>query len=308
MKTLREKAQILIEALPYLKKFRGKTVVIKYGGAAMIEDELKQSVAEDLVLMKTVGIHPVVVHGGGPEISLAIQKSGKKPSFVNGLRVTDRETLEITEMVLVGKVNQQIVGYINQHGTLAAGVSGKDGHLLQVRKHRGSGKKSEDLGYVGEIQKVHTPILEALESQGFIPIIAPIGLGHDGNAYNCNADIVAGEIAAALKAEKLVLLTDQPGLLKNVKDSGSLIHSVKISEVPSLIKKKVIAGGMMPKIEACKRALDGGAAKAHIIDGRIPHSLLLEIFTDEGIGTELVRSSPVKKKKTAKKKTAKRKR
>jgi acetylglutamate kinase len=302
VKTLREKAQILIEALPYLKKFRGKTVVIKYGGAAMIEDDLKKSVAEDLVLMKTVGIHPVVVHGGGPEISAAIKNSGKVPSFVNGLRVTDKETFDITEMVLVGKVNQQIVGYINRHGMLAAGVSGKDGHLLQVKKHRGSDKKGQDLGFVGEIEKVNTAILEALESQGFIPIIAPIGLGHDGNGYNCNADTVAGAVAAALKAEKLILMTDQPGILKNMKDPASLIHSLKLSEVAALIKKKIIDGGMMPKIEACGNALAGGTGKAHIIDGRVPHALLLEIFTDEGVGTEIVKAAAAKNKKPAPKK------
>lgn len=292
---------MLIEALPYLQKFRGKTVVIKYGGAAMTEDHLKRSVAEDLVLMKTVGIHPVVVHGGGPEISREIQKSGKKPSFVNGLRVTDKETLEITEMVLVGRVNQQIVGYINRHGTLAAGLSGKDGHLLQVKKHKAK-SKAEDLGYVGEVEKVHTPILTALESQGFIPIIAPIGLGHDGNAYNCNADSVAGAIAAALKAEKLILMTDQTGLLEKVSDPQSLIHSLKLSQVPGMIRKKIISGGMIPKVEACKIALEGGTGKAHIIDGRVPHALLLEIFTDEGIGTEIIQDKAIKTKAAKKSK------
>lgn len=285
MKAIQEKAKVLIEALPYIRKFRGKTVVIKYGGAAMTDKALKESVSEDLVLLKAIGINPVIVHGGGPEITAALKKQGKESVFVQGLRVTDKETMEITEMVLVGKINQQIVGFMNRHGHVAAGLSGKDGHLLRVAKQKGK----VDLGFVGEVQEVNTAILEALESQGFIPIIAPVGLGDDGNTYNCNADLVAGHVAAALKAEKLVMMTDQPGILMNVKKPDSLIHTLKIKDVPSLVRKGVIDKGMLPKVEACEIALEFGVHKVHIIDGRVPHALLLEIFTDTGIGTEILR-------------------
>jgi acetylglutamate kinase len=285
MKTLQEKAGVLVEALPYLRKFNGKTIVIKYGGAAMTEARLKESVAQDLVLLKTVGLNPVVVHGGGPEISAAMQASGKAPVFRDGLRVTDAETMAITEMVLVGKINTQITGFMNRHGRVAAGLSGKDGHLLEARKL----KSKVDLGYVGEVVKVNTAILEALEDKGFIPIIAPVAMGKDGEAYNCNADLVAGHVAAALRAEKLVMMTDQPGLLRNVKDPQSLIQHVKASQVPALKRKGVIDKGMLPKMEACLIALKAGVGKVHIVDGRVPHALLLEIFTDSGIGTEIVR-------------------
>jgi acetylglutamate kinase len=285
MKTLQEKAGVLVEALPYLRKFNGKTVVIKYGGAAMTDAGLKESVAQDLVLLKTVGLHPVVVHGGGPEISAAMKLSGKQPVFRDGLRVTDAETMAITEMVLVGKINTQITGFMNRHGHVAAGLNGKDGHLLEARKLKGK----VDLGFVGEVVKVNTAILEALEQRGFIPIIAPVAMGKDGQAYNCNADLVAGEVAAALKAEKLVMMTDQPGLLADVKKPDSLIHHVKVSQVPGLKKKGVIDKGMLPKMEACLTALKAGVGKVHIIDGRVHHALLLEIFTDSGIGTEIVR-------------------
>jgi len=285
MKALQQKAEVLIEALPYLRKFAGKTVVIKYGGAAMVEPGLRESVAQDLVLLKTVGLNPVVVHGGGPEISAAMKASGKAPVFKDGLRVTDAETMAITEMVLVGKINTQITGFMNQHGRVAAGLSGKDGHLLEARKLKGK----VDLGFVGEVVKVNTAILEALESRGFIPIIAPVAMGRDGQAYNCNADLVAGAVAAALKAEKLVMMTDQPGLLRDVKDPSSLIASVKAGQVAGLKKKGVIDKGMLPKMEACLTALKAGTAKVHIIDGRVHHALLLEIFTDSGIGTEIVR-------------------
>ncbi|HXC64158.1 MAG TPA: acetylglutamate kinase [bacterium] len=285
MKALQQKAEVLIEALPYLRKFAGKTVVIKYGGAAMVDQGLRESVAQDLVLLKTVGLNPVVVHGGGPEISAAMKASGKAPVFKDGLRVTDAETMAITEMVLVGKINTQITGFMNQHGRVAAGLSGKDGHLLEARKLKGK----VDLGYVGEVVKVNTEILEALESRGFIPIIAPVAMGRDGQAYNCNADLVAGAVAAALKAEKLVMMTDQPGLLRDVKDPGSLIASVKAGQVAGLKKKGVIDKGMLPKMEACLTALKAGCGKVHIIDGRVHHALLLEIFTDSGIGTEIVR-------------------
>jgi acetylglutamate kinase len=284
MKAIQEKARTLIEALPYIRKFSGKTVVIKYGGAAMTDEDLKRSVSEDLVLLKAIGINPVIVHGGGPEISAAMKRQGKEPRFVQGLRVTDQETMDITEMVLVGKINQQIVGFMNRHGHVAAGLSGKDGHLLRVRKQRGK----VDLGFVGEVETVNGAILKALESQGFIPIIAPIGLGDDGQTYNCNADLVAGHVAAALKAEKLVMMTDQPGILMDMKSPDSLIPSLKLKEVPGLIRKGVIDKGMLPKVQACEAALKGGVGKVHIIDGRVPHALLLEIFTDKGIGTEIL--------------------
>jgi acetylglutamate kinase len=272
MKASQEKAKVLIEALPYLRKFSGKTVVIKYGGAAMTEASLKESVAQDLVLLKTVGLNVVVVHGGGPEISAAMKASGKAPVFKDGLRVTDAETMAITEMVLVGKINTQITGFMNRHGRVAAGLSGKDGHLLEAKKLKGK----VDLGFVGEVTKVNTAILEALEHKGFIPIIAPVAMGKDGEAYNC-------------KAEKLVMMTDQPGLLKDVKDPGSLIASVKASAVPKLKKQGIIDKGMLPKMEACLTALNAGVGKVHIIDGRVHHALLLEIFTDSGIGTEIVK-------------------
>jgi acetylglutamate kinase len=285
MKAIQAKAEVLIEALPYLRKFRGKTVVIKYGGAAMTDAALKASVAQDLVLLKTVGLNVVVVHGGGPEISAAMTASGKKPVFKDGLRVTDAETMAITEMVLVGKINQQIVGFMNKHGHVAAGLSGKDGHLLEAVKLKGK----LDLGFVGEVVAVNTAILEAIQDKGFIPIIAPVAMGKDGEAYNCNADLVAGAVAAALKAEKLVMMTDQAGVLKDVKDPASLIASLKASEVPKLKKQGVIDKGMLPKMEACLTALQAGVGKVHIVDGRVHHALLLEIFTDSGIGTEIIR-------------------
>jgi acetylglutamate kinase len=286
MKTLQEKAGILVEALPYLRAFAGKTMVIKYGGAAMTDARLKESVAQDLVLLKTVGLNPVVVHGGGPEISEAMKRQGKQPVFKDGLRVTDAETMAITEMVLVGKINTEITGFMNRHGAVAAGLSGKDGFLLEARALKGAA----DLGFVGELVAVNPAILEALQSKGFIPIIAPVAMGRGGETFNCNADLVAGAVAAALRAEKLVMMTDQPGLLKDLKDPASLIHSVKAGDIPKLRKQGVIDKGMLPKMEACLSALKGGVGKVHIIDGRVPHALLLEIFTDSGIGTEIVRS------------------
>jgi acetylglutamate kinase len=292
MKNFQDKAKILIEALPYIRKFQGKTLVIKYGGAAMLDEALKQSVAEDLVLMHAVGIRPVVVHGGGPEISAAMKKMGKQSTFINGLRVTDKETMEITEMVLVGKINQQIVGFLNAHGPLAVGLTGKDASLLRVKKHTGKGLKAKadeaDLGYVGEVTKVNTGILTALLNEGYLPIIAPTGFGEDGHAYNCNADSVAGSVAAALKAEKLILLTDQVGLLEDVKKPDSLMASVKVKEIAGLVKRGVIDAGMLPKMQACQEAVEAGVHKAHIIDGRVPHAILLELFTREGVGTEIV--------------------
>jgi len=284
MKELQEKAGVLIEALPYLRAFAGKTVVVKYGGSAMTDAGLKESVAQDLVLLKTVGLNPVVVHGGGPEISEAMKRQGKQPVFKDGLRVTDAETMAITEMVLVGKINTQITATMNRHGCVAAGLSGKDGFLLEARKLKGK----QDLGFVGELVEVHTGILEALRDRGFIPVIAPVAMGRDGQAYNCNADLVAGAVAGALKAEKLVMMTDQPGLMRDLADPSSLIPSVKPADLAKLRKQGIIDKGMLPKMEACLAALKAGVGKVHIIDGRVPHALLLEIFTDSGIGTEIV--------------------
>ncbi len=288
MKELQAKAGVLVEALPYLRRFAGRTVVIKYGGAAMTEERLKESVAQDLVLLKTVGLDPVVVHGGGPEITEAMRRQGKQPVFKDGLRVTDAETMAITEMVLVGKINTQITAAMNRLGRVAAGVSGKDGLLLEARRMRGK----HDLGFVGEVVRVNTGILEALRDRGFIPVIAPVAMGADGESYNCNADLVAGAVAAALKAEKLVLMTDQPGLLRDLRDPDSLIPSVRASEVPGLKRRGIIDKGMLPKMEACLAALKAGVGKVHIIDGRVPHALLLEIFTDRGIGTEITGGRP----------------
>lgn len=288
MKELQAKAGVLIEALPYLRAFAGKTVVVKYGGAAMTDLSLKESVAQDLVLLKTVGLNPVVVHGGGPEITEAMKRQGKEPVFKDGLRVTDAETMAITEMVLVGKINTQITATMNRHGCVAAGLSGKDGFLLEAKKKTGK----HDLGFVGELVRVHTGILEALRDKGFIPVIAPVAMGRGGEAYNCNADLVAGAVAGALKAEKLVMMTDQPGLLRNVRDPSSLIPSVQSGDVARLKKLGVIDKGMLPKMEACLAALKAGVGKVHIIDGRVPHALLLEIFTDRGIGTEIVGARP----------------
>lgn len=284
MKELQEKAGVLIEALPYLRAFAGKTVVVKYGGSAMTDAALKDSVAQDLVLLKTVGLNPVVVHGGGPEISEAMKRQGKQPVFKDGLRVTDAETMAITEMVLVGKINTQITATMNRHGHVAAGLSGKDGFLLEARKLKGK----QDLGFVGELVAVHTGILEALRDKGFIPVIAPVAMGPDGQAYNCNADLVAGAVAGALKAEKLVMMTDQPGLMRDLADPRSLMASVKAGDVAKLKKQGIIDKGMLPKLEACLGALKAGVRKVHIIDGRVPHALLLEIFTDSGVGTEIV--------------------
>jgi acetylglutamate kinase len=284
MKELQEKAGVLIEALPYLRAFAGKTVVVKYGGSAMTDEGLKESVAQDLVLLKTVGLNPVVVHGGGPEISEAMKRQGKQPVFKDGLRVTDAETMAITEMVLVGKINTQITATMNRHGCVAAGLSGKDGFLLEARKLKGK----QDLGFVGELVAVHSGILEALRDRGFIPVIAPVAMGKDGQAYNCNADLVAGAVAGALKAEKLVMMTDQPGLMRDLADPSSLIPSVKPADLAKLRKQGIIDKGMLPKMEACLAALKAGVGKVHIIDGRVPHALLLEIFTDSGIGTEIV--------------------
>ena len=277
-----EKANILIEALPYIKKFSGKTIVIKYGGSAMTDEGLKEKFALDVILMKYIGINPVIVHGGGPQIGKTMERLGKKPVFVHGQRVTDKETMDIVEMVLEGKINKEIVSFINKHGGRAVGLTGKDGGMITARKIR---LKGADLGLVGEVKSVDPHIILSVMGQGFIPVIAPMGIGNDNLTYNINADSAAGAIAGALKAEKLLLLTDVKGILN---DKGRLIPTLSKKEVESLIKKKVIKGGMLPKVASCFTALKGSVKKTHIIDGRVPHALLLEIFTDKGVGTEIV--------------------
>ncbi|MBW2038931.1 MAG: acetylglutamate kinase [Deltaproteobacteria bacterium] len=291
MQRLIEKAQVLIEALPYIRKFYQKTMVIKYGGAAMADEDLKEGFAMDIVLMKYVGLNPVVVHGGGPQIGQVLQKMGKDSTFVRGLRVTDKETMDVVEMVLVGKVNKDIVGLINRCGGKAVGLSGKDGGLIQAKKLflplQGQGETPSeivDLGMVGEVEGINSDVIKTLDNSNFIPVIAPVGVGRNGKTYNINADLVAGKLAAALRAEKLILLTDVPGVLNK---EGDLIPSLKVEEAKELISRGVISEGMIPKINCCLEALAGGVAKAHIIDGRVKHALILETFTDTGVGTEI---------------------
>ena len=291
MEKLIEKAKTLIEALPYMQTFRGKTFVIKYGGNAMIDEQLKLSFAQDVVLMRFIGINPVIVHGGGPQIGTTMERMGKKPSFVSGQRVTDQETMDIVEMVLGGKVNKEIVSLINQAGGRAVGLTGKDGGLLQAKKLKMTTRSEEtgeteiiDIGLVGEVTEVRPGALEALDQGGFIPVIAPVGVGAHGETYNINADLVAGAVAGALKAEKLILLTDQAGILDKDKN---LIPSLNKNQVESMVKAGTVSGGMLPKTNSCFDALEAGCTKVHIIDGRVPHALLLEIFTASGIGTEI---------------------
>lgn len=292
MERLIEKANTLIEALPYIQKFQGKTFVIKYGGSAMTDTALKQGFAMDVVLLNTIGINVVIVHGGGPQIGATMERMGKKPAFISGLRVTDEETMDIVEMVLGGKVNKEIVSLINCAGGRAVGLTGKDGGLILAKKINMTRKSEDtgeteiiDIGQVGEVAEVRPGVLSILEQGGFIPVIAPVGVGADGGTYNINADLVAGAVAGALKAEKLILLTDQAGILDKDK---KLIPSLNKKKVEQLIEAGIIAGGMIPKTRSCFNALDAGCTKVHIIDGRVPHALLLEIFTTEGIGTEMV--------------------
>ena len=287
-----ERANILLEALPYIRRFYNKVIVIKYGGHAMIDDELKDMFAQDLVMMKYVGIHPVVVHGGGPQIGGYLKKLGKESQFIQGMRVTDEETMDIVQMVLVGKVNKEIVGLINKHGGKAVGLSGKDGNLTRAEKYFLSAEKAKDtppeiidIGLVGKVSEINGNLIESLFRDGFIPVIAPTGYGDNGETYNINADIVAGAVASALKAEKLVLLTDVPGVLDQEK---SLINAMNNEQALGMIDSGVIQGGMFPKVKCCLKALRGGVGKAHIIDGRLKHAILLEMFTDQGIGTEIV--------------------
>ena len=287
-----EKAKILVESLPYIREFYNKTVVIKYGGHAMVDEALKKSFALDIILMKYIGLNPVVVHGGGPQINKVLERMNLQPSYVQGMRVTDGETMDVVEMVLVGKVNKEIVGLINQHGGKAVGLSGRDGDLIRARKMKvrkslavDAPPELIDLGRVGEVVQVNPEILQTLDAKDFIPVIAPVGVGEDGQSYNINADLVAGAVAAHLKAAKLVLLTDVVGVLDR---EGGLIPSLSSSTATDLIAAGAIAGGMIPKVRCCQAALAGGVGKTHIIDGRVEHAILLEIFTDQGVGTEIV--------------------
>ncbi len=276
------RAEVLVHALPYIKDYYGKTVVIKYGGGAMVDEALKESVATDIVLMKYVGINPVIIHGGGPEITSVMKQMNKEVKFVGGLRVTDKETMELVKMVLVGKTNKEIVRLINRHGRLAVGISGDDAGLILAKKFEIEGV---DLGFVGEVEKINSEILLDLVGDGFIPVIASVGVGEDGESYNINADYVAAEIASALEADKIIFLTDVDGLYRDFNDKGSLISELSLNEATSMIEKGDIEQGMLPKIEACAKALKKGVNRAHILNGTTAHSLLLEIFTDEGIGT-----------------------
>ena len=292
-----DRATILIEALPYIRKFNGQTMVIKYGGHAMVDDQLKKDFALDIVLMKYVGLNPVVVHGGGPQIGKFLSKMSIKTNFIGGHRVTDEKTMDIVEMVLAGKVNKEIVATINQHGGQAVGLSGKDGHLITARKLQfisnldETGDKPDnppeiiDIGLVGEVVSVNNQIIKSLIENQFIPVIAPVGVGKDNETYNINADLVAGHIASSLKAIKLVLLTDVKGVLDI---GGNLISSLTADDADRMITDGVIKEGMLPKLQCCLDALKGGVEKVHIIDGRKEHALLLEILTDEGVGTEII--------------------
>ena len=285
-----EWAQVLIEALPYIRRFQGKTIVVKYGGNAMIDEALKQSFARDVVLMKLVGMNPVVVHGGGPQIGKLLEKIGKESRFVEGMRVTDRETMDVVEMVLGGLVNKEIVSLINRHGGKAVGLSGKDGGMIRARKMvmKKTGDNEDlpseiiDIGHVGEVESIDSELVALLDTKNFIPVIAPIGIGEDGHTYNINADLVAGKLAITLQAEKLMLLTNTSGLLDK---NGKLLTGLSAQQVDSLIQDGTIYGGMLPKIRCALEAVNGGVKSAHIIDGRVEHVMLLEVFTDEGMGT-----------------------
>ena len=289
-KSAADRARILTEALPYIQRFQGKTIVIKYGGNAMVDEPLKQSFARDVVLMKIVGMNPVFVHGGGPQIGKHLEKIGKKSEFIQGMRVTDRETMDVVEMVLGGLVNKEIVNLINQHGGKAVGLSGKDGGFIRAKKMLL--KKSQeneklppeiiDIGHVGDVERIDPALVSMLDSGDFIPVIAPIGVGEDGQTYNINADVVAGKLAMTLKAEKLVLLTNTTGVLDK---EGNLMTGLTAKHVSDLIADGTISGGMLPKVNYALNAVANGVGSCHIIDGRVPHALLLEIFTDQGVGT-----------------------
>ncbi len=280
-----DRVQVLSEALPYIQQFAGRTIVVKYGGAAMKDGRLKEKVIRDIVLLSCVGMRPVVVHGGGPEINIWLEKLGIEPQFKNGLRVTDAATMEVVEMVLVGKVNKEIVSLINQAGGKAVGLCGKDGNLIQARP---DGR--EGIGFVGEVSGVKVKILESLVSSGYIPVVSSVAADETGQSYNINADTVAGEIAAALGAEKLILMTDTAGILEDYHKPESLIVKLDIQEARQLIESGIVSGGMIPKVNCCVRSLAQGVKAAHIIDGRLEHALLQEIFSDSGIGSMIVAS------------------
>jgi acetylglutamate kinase len=289
----RDIAHVLTEALPYIRRFRGKTIVVKYGGNAMVDEQLKSSFARDIVLLKLVGVNPVIVHGGGPQIGDLLQRLGKTSEFVQGMRVTDAETMDVVEMVLGGLVNKEIVSLLNRHGGSAVGLSGKDGDLIHARKivmkHRTPDSEEPeiiDLGHVGEVASINAAVVDMLIKGDFIPVIAPIGVGQDGFSYNINADLVAGKMAEVMKAEKLILLTNTTGILDA---HGELLTGLSLAEVDALIEDGTISGGMIPKVDCAMDALKAGVNSAHIIDGRIDHAVLLELFTDRGIGTLLMR-------------------
>lgn len=277
-----ERAEVLVHALPYIQRYCGKIIVVKYGGNAMISDELRETVINDIILMKCVGIQPIVVHGGGPDISDFLNRLGEKSQFIDGLRYTDETTIDVVQMVLGGKVNKNLVSLIEKFGGKAIGLCGMDGSLLKAKKL----ESDVDLGYVGEITKVNTEVLKMAMNSGYIPVVGSVALGEDDNkAYNINADICASKIAAALKAERLILLTDVPGVMKDPKDISSLISVLRLHQIPKLCLEGVIKGGMIPKIDCCVEAIRMGVEKATILDGRVHHSLLLELFSPEGIGT-----------------------
>ncbi len=291
MQNLIDKAEVLLEALPYIQRFFNKTIAIKYGGHAMEDEDLKVSFVRDVILLRFIGLNPVIVHGGGPQIDGVLDKIGKKSKFVEGMRVTDPETMEIVEMVLVGKINKEIVSLIHQHGGQAVGLSGMDGNLIRARKlwiprkgKESAEKKLLDIGSVGEVETINPAILENTLNNKWIPVIAPVGVGPAGERFNINADLVAGKIAASLKAEKFILLTDVEGVLDGEK---KLVSTMNAELAGHYLKQGAISGGMIPKVKCCLQALEEGVKKTHIIDGRVKHAILLEIFTDEGIGTQI---------------------
>jgi acetylglutamate kinase len=286
-----EQAEILLEALPYIRRFRGKVLTIKYGGSAMVDEELKEAFAQDVVLLKFVGMNPVIIHGGGPQIAATLDRLGMTSRFVRGMRVTDQATMDVVEMVLAGRINKEIVSLINHHGGQAVGLSGKDGGLITARKltvPAGDAANPIDLGMVGDVAAIDARVIESLDAGNFIPVIAPIGTGANGESYNINADLVAGKLAEALRAEKLILLTDVAGINDG---AGKLLSTLSTQQAAALIEDGTISGGMIPKVECCIAALTAGVGKAHVIDGRVKHAVLLEILTRSGIGTEVVRGT-----------------
>jgi len=283
-----EKARNIMEALPYIKEFHGKSIVVKYGGNAMEDPDLKQKVIQDIILLKLIGVNIIVVHGGGPHITSLMEKLGKEAVFIEGHRVTDSETMEITEMVLSGLINKELVALINSNGGMAVGISGKDSNLILAKKKENKQNKEIDLGHVGTIVKVNPEILSTLTSQGFIPVISPVAIGIDGKTYNINADTAAGEIAISVKASRLIYMTDIKGIYRKLNDENSFIPTINEKEVEKLKEEGIINKGMIPKVESAIKAIKNGVEKVHIIDGTIEHSVLLELLTDAGIGTEIV--------------------